>query len=63
MGKPPGQCEGPYRSPNLDHEQDMAAHGASPTLAKWIFIAAAAMCVVLFFLLVVALHVPSGENP
>ena len=63
MGKPPGQSEGPYRSPNIDHEADMAANGANPAVAKWIYIAAAVVCVVTFFLLMVALHIPSGENP
>ena len=63
MGRPPGQSEGPYRSPNIDHEADMAAHGASPRIAKWIYIAAAVVFFVTFFLLMVALHIPSGENP
>jgi hypothetical protein len=63
MGKPPSHSDGPYRSPNIDHEADMAANGANPKLAKWIYIAAAVVCVVTFFLLMVALHIPSGENP
>ena len=63
MGKPPGQSEGPYISPNIDHEQDMAEHGASPKIAKWVFVVVGLLCVVLLFLMMVALHVPSGENP
>jgi len=41
----------------------MAANGANPRVAKWIYIATGVACVVLFFLLMVALHIPSGENP
>ena len=41
----------------------MAANGASPRIAKWVYIAAAIVFFVTFFLLMVALHVPSGENP
>jgi len=62
MGKPPGLSDGPYISPNIDHEQDMAEHGASPRAAKWLYIAIVVMCVVLGLLLMIALHVPSGEN-
>ena len=41
----------------------MAANGASPRIAKWIYIAAAIVFFVTVFLLMVALHIPSGENP
>lgn len=62
MGKPPSFSDGPYISPNIDHEQDMAENGASPRATKWIYIVIAVMCAVLFVLLMIALHVPSGEN-
>ncbi len=60
MGKPPGQSEGPYVSPNIDHEQDMAAHGASPTIAKWIYISVIVVIVTLFLVVGIGLHVPRG---
>jgi uncharacterized membrane protein len=62
MGKPPSQSDGPYISPNIDHEEDMARHGASPRATKWLYTVIIVMCVILGVLLMVALHMPSGEN-
>jgi hypothetical protein len=45
-------------SPNIDHEQDMADHGASPRVAKWIYVAVIVLVVVLAVLVAVGLHVP-----
>jgi hypothetical protein len=61
MGKPPGLSEGPYVSPNVDHEQDMAEHGASPRIAKWIYVAVIVTLVVLGLVVGIGLHIPSGE--
>jgi len=61
MGKPPGLSEGPYVSPNVDHEQDMADHGASPRIAKWVYIAVIVTLVVLGLAVGIGLHIPSGE--
>lgn len=61
MGKPPGLSEGAYVSPNVDHEQDMAEHGASPRIAKWVYIAVIVTLVLLGLVVGVGLHIPSGE--
>jgi hypothetical protein len=61
VGKPPGLSEGPYVSPNVDHEQDMADHGASPRIAKWIYIAVIVTLVVLGLVVGIGLHIPNGE--
>jgi hypothetical protein len=61
MGKPPGLSEGPYVSPNVDHEHDMAEHGASPRIAKWVYIAVIVTLVVLGLVVGIGLHIPSGE--
>jgi hypothetical protein len=58
MGKPPGQSEGPYVSPNIDHDQDMVDNGASPRIAKWIYIAVILLVLVLAVVVGVGLHVP-----
>ena len=63
MPKAPGQSEFVYTSPEVDHDEDMAAHGASATGTKWIFVAMGVLLVALFVLLAVALHVPAGEAP
>lgn len=60
MGKPPGLIEGPYNSPNIDHEKDMAEHGANPKAAKSVYIVIAVVLVILLLLIVVGLHIPTG---
>ncbi len=62
MGKPPGFRED-YESPNLDHEQDMAEHGASPKTAKWLYVVIIVLVVALALLVGVALHIPNGDTP
>ena len=60
MGRPPGQSEGPYVSPNIDREQDMIDNGASPAIAKWIYVAVIVLVVVLGLVVGVGLHIPRG---
>ena len=61
MGKPPGYSNGPYTSPEIDHEQDQLEHGASPHTAKWLYIVITVLCAILFALVMIGLHVPRGE--
>lgn len=60
MGKPPNLIEELGPSPNIDHEQDMAENGAPPTAAKTIYIVIAIALVVLFLLVGIGLHIPTG---
>lgn len=60
MPKPPAQSDFDYESPNLDHEQDMATNGGNPRVAKVIYIVIAVLFVVLFLLVGIGLHIPSG---
>jgi hypothetical protein len=59
LGKPPNLIE-PYVSPNLDHEQDMAENGVSPTAAKTVYVVIAVVLVALFALVGIGLHIPTG---
>jgi hypothetical protein len=59
MGKPPGYSE-PFVSPNIDREEDMAKTGASPRIAKGVFVAIVIALVVLFLLVGIGLHIPTG---
>ncbi len=61
MPKSPGQSEFIYKSPQVDHEQDMLEHGASSGSTKWVFVVMGLLLVVLFVLVAIALHVPTGE--
>ena len=60
MGKPPGFTE-PFESPNLDHDEEAARHGANPKATKAIYVAVVIVLVVLFLLVAIGLHIPSGE--
>lgn len=60
MGKPPGLIVDIGKSPDIDHEQDMAANGASPKATKAIYIAIVIVLVALFLLVGIGLHIPSG---
>jgi hypothetical protein len=60
MGKPPNLIEVPDKSPEIDHEKDMAEHGANPKATKVTYIVVAVLFVVLFILVAFALHKPSG---
>ena len=61
MGKPPGQSELHFVSPNIDHDEDMAKHGANPRVAKAIYVVVIVLVVALVILVGIGLHVPRGE--
>jgi hypothetical protein len=58
MPKSPVESQVEYKSPDIDHDEDMATNGASPTATKWIYVVAGVLAFVLFILIAVALHVP-----
>jgi hypothetical protein len=60
MGKPPNLIEIPDKSPEIDHEKDMAEHGANPKATKATYIVVVIVMIVLFILVAFALHKPSG---
>ena len=60
MGKPPNLIENFGPSPNIDHEQDMAENGVSPKAAKSIYIVIVVALVLLFALVGIGLHIPTG---
>lgn len=60
MGKPPTQINEPYISPNIDHDQDMADNGVNPKASKVMYIVIVIALVVLFLLIGVGLHMPTG---
>lgn len=60
MGKPPGLSIGEYKSPNIDHEQDMVEHGTSPKVAKAVYVVIIIALVALFALVGIGLHIPTG---
>lgn len=60
MGKPPNLIEIPDKSPEIDHEKDMAEHGANPKATKTMYIVIAIVLFVLFFVVAVLAHQPAG---
>jgi len=60
MGKPPTQILELGPSPNIDHEQDMAENGAPPKAAKAIYWTITIVLIVLFALVGIGLHLPTG---
>ena len=60
MGKPPNLIVGPYVSPNIDHEKDMAENGADPKATTTVYIVIAVGLVALFVLVAIGLHIPTG---
>lgn len=60
MGKPPTQIADIGPSPNIDHEKDMAENGAPPTATKTIYWIIGIALVVLFLLVGIGLHIPTG---
>lgn len=60
MGKPPNLIEIPDKSPEIDHEKDMADHGANPKATKAIYVVVALVMIVLLILVAFALHKPDG---
>lgn len=63
MPKSPAQSDFVYESPHVDHEADLAAHGAGKRITRGVYIVMGVLLVVLFVLVAIALHVPSGESP
>ena len=61
MGRPRGQSDFNYVSPEIDRDEDQAKHGANPRVAKLVYMVVAIAFAVLFFLVMVQLHVPRGE--
>jgi hypothetical protein len=59
VAKPPNLIE-PYKSPELDHDKDMAENGGSPTAAKTMYIVIVVVMVGLFALVGIGLHIPTG---
>jgi hypothetical protein len=60
MGKGPNLIVGPYVSPNIDRDQDMAHNGADPRAVTTIYVGIAIAMVALVLLVVVGLHIPTG---
>ncbi len=59
MGKPPTFIE-PYKSPNIDHEKEAEKHAAPAKAVKATYIAIIVVLVVLFLLVGIGLHIPTG---
>jgi hypothetical protein len=60
MSKGPNLIVGPYVSPNTDHDKDMAENGASPGVTKGVYVLIGVSVIVLFLLVVIGLHIPTG---
>ena len=61
MGRPPGQSDFDYSSPEIDRDEEQAKHGANLRVATVVYVAVGIAFVVLFFLVIIQLHVPRGE--
>lgn len=59
MGKPPTFIER-IESPNIDHEKESELHAAPKAATKLVYIAVIIGFVVLFLLVGIGLHIPSG---
>ena len=59
MGKPPTFIEH-IKSPNLDHEKEAEKHAAPAVATKAVYIVAIVLFVLLFLLVGIGLHIPSG---
>ena len=60
MGKPPTFIE-IIESPNLDHEKEAEKHAAPAAATRVVYLAMIIGFILLFLLVAIALHVPSGE--
>ncbi len=60
MSKGPNLIADIGRSPNIDHEKDMAENGASQGAATAVYWALGIGFVVLFALVAIGLHIPAG---
>lgn len=61
MGKSPNLIADIGRSPNIDHEKDMADNGAPEGATKVLYVMIAVAMVALFALVAVGLHIPAGS--
>ena len=59
MGKPPTFIER-IESPNIDHEAEAEKHAAPASATKVIYLAVIIGFVLLFLLVGIGLHIPSG---
>ena len=60
MGKGPNLITDIGRSPNIDHEKDMAENGAPAAASKVVYIVIVVGVIALFALVGIGLHIPSG---
>ena len=60
MGKPPTFIVDRGEPPKIDREQEMAEKGASPGAAKAMYIVIVVAIVVLFALVGIGVHIPTG---
>ena len=59
MGKPPGFIEA-FKSPNLDLESEAKKHAAPAGVTKLTYGVIVAVLVILFALVGIGLHIPTG---
>ena len=60
MGKPPGMIERLGPSPEIDREKQMAENRIPPKVEKTMYVVIAIVLVILFALVGIGLHIPSG---
>lgn len=60
MGKGPNLIDGPFVSPNIDHEAETAKNGAPRSATKAMYIVIVVVLVALFALVGIGLHIPTG---
>jgi hypothetical protein len=60
MGKGPNLIAELGKSPNIDHDKDMAENGAPASATKVTYIIIVVAMVALFALVAIGLHIPTG---
>lgn len=60
MGKPPNLIADIGKSPNIDHDKDMAENGVSPKATKAVYVVIIVGLVALFAIVGIGLHIPTG---
>lgn len=60
MGKPPGMIERLGPSPEIDREKQMAENPMPPKVEKGMYIVVIIVCILLFALVGIGLHIPTG---
>ncbi len=60
MGKGPNLIAELGKSPNIDHEKDMAENGAPASATKVMYVVIALALIALFALVAIGLHIPTG---